>query len=491
MKAPKLCNKSLLTLAIASTIALSGCATINVSDRSQQAASDLQAMFQAQEPITHPISLDEAIARALKYNLDRRVKLMEEALAVGVKDVTKMSMLPKLTASAGYVTRNNDSGATSQSLLTGEQSLEPSTSQERDRSTSDLSLAWNLLDFGVSYASTQQAKNNIEVAKQRKRKTVQNIIQDVRYAYWRAVAAQELLEPLDALIHEVQNGLHQSDVLTAIRSKEGELRYQRSLLEQLNQLSKLREKLVLAYTELAALMNLRPGTAFSLAVKPQMALGPVSVDMAQLEDRALKQRPELLEEDYKLANSKLEARKAMLRLLPGVELNIGAHYDSNKYLFNNDWSDTGLRLSWNLLNLFSASAIRHHADQQLALDNVRRQALTLAVLTQVHLAVGRYNAARDSYQIAAQLGDVSEDLSSLYQAGGKGAARKNMLEIIREKAEAFSARMSRHIAYAEMQNALASIYASVGEDPVPEKVSGADITTLTQEIRRQLEARHL
>lgn len=55
------------------------------------------------EPITGPLTLDEAMARALKYNLDRRSKQMEEALALGQLDVNKYDMLPRVLAQAGYL----------------------------------------------------------------------------------------------------------------------------------------------------------------------------------------------------------------------------------------------------------------------------------------------------------------------------------------------------------------------------------------------------
>ena len=42
------------------------------------------------EPITGALSLDAAMARALKYNSSRRVKLLEEALANNQVDVSKL-----------------------------------------------------------------------------------------------------------------------------------------------------------------------------------------------------------------------------------------------------------------------------------------------------------------------------------------------------------------------------------------------------------------
>ena len=71
---------------------------------------DRQVIYADQEPVSAPIGFHEASARALKYNLDYRLKLLENALAQSLHDVSEHEMLPKLVASAGYVSRHNDSG---------------------------------------------------------------------------------------------------------------------------------------------------------------------------------------------------------------------------------------------------------------------------------------------------------------------------------------------------------------------------------------------
>jgi outer membrane protein TolC len=85
--------------------------------------------------------------RALKYNMDYRVKLMEEAMGQRQLDVANLDMLPKLAASAGYTARDKDNASSSQNVATGEQSLAPSISTEKQDRMADLSLSWNVLDL--------------------------------------------------------------------------------------------------------------------------------------------------------------------------------------------------------------------------------------------------------------------------------------------------------------------------------------------------------
>ncbi|WP_185076739.1 TolC family protein, partial [Pseudomonas frederiksbergensis] len=93
--------------------------------------------------------------------------------------------------------------SSSQSVLTGTQSLEPSTSQDRERRVGDLTMVWNVLDFGVSYISAKQQGDQRLIVQERRRKVINTIVQDVRSAYWRAVAAERLLTQIDSLMARV------------------------------------------------------------------------------------------------------------------------------------------------------------------------------------------------------------------------------------------------------------------------------------------------
>ncbi|WP_244442591.1 TolC family protein [Azospirillum lipoferum] len=72
------------------------------------------------------------------------------------------------------------------------------------RRTGDLGFTWNVLDFGVSYLRARQSSNLVLVADERRRRVVQGILQDVRTAYWRAVAAERLLERIEPLERRVE-----------------------------------------------------------------------------------------------------------------------------------------------------------------------------------------------------------------------------------------------------------------------------------------------
>ena len=187
--------KRLATLIGAITL-FAGCAVVpeqlTDSEVRNRVNSDQALLYVEQEQVFKPISFEEAVARALKYNLDYRLKLMESALASGLANLSRYDMLPNLLANAGYASRNNDSGGNSVDIDTGQRTLTNSTSQERNRQLASAEFSWNMLDFGVSYFRAKQQADQYLIAEERRRRVIQNILQDTRASYWRAVRLQQI-----------------------------------------------------------------------------------------------------------------------------------------------------------------------------------------------------------------------------------------------------------------------------------------------------------
>jgi outer membrane protein TolC len=180
-------NFRLLTLAAAALLV--GCAQLPAptpiapQDHLTQVAQDRAAVRQGVEPLGAGLSLDEAIARALKYNLDRRVRLMEQAMALQQYDAGSYDSLPRLVASAGYSNRDQDRVSRSTDSVTGAPSLaNPSISQSREHTLVQMDLTWSLLDFGLAHYNTQQNGDRVLAATERRRKATHLLVQDVRVA---------------------------------------------------------------------------------------------------------------------------------------------------------------------------------------------------------------------------------------------------------------------------------------------------------------------
>ena len=479
------------TLALA--ILLGGCASLNPTPFTEQevrerVAADRRDMYLDQEPITRPITFHEAAARALKHNLDYRLKLMENALAEGLHDVSRWDMLPRLLVGAGYVTRNNDSGGRSLGILSGIETLSPSTSQERSRSLANVELSWTLLDFGVSYYRAHQKADQYLMAEERRRKVVQNVLQDVRNAYWRALGAQQLITRVDNLLARVNTALERSRQA----EKQGllpvptALAYQRALLDAVTLLSLRRQDLELARSELMALLSIPPGTSFTLAQEAEQVLPPVPDNVAELENMALERRPEIMEEWYRKRVTANDIKAAMVLTLPGIQFDFfNAQYDSNRYLHNNSWSDSGIRLSWNLFRFASRPALQRAHAAQNRTDDHRRMALAMAVLTQVRIGVQRYALARADLSVAEESARVDDRLLA-YARAASTTRVDSELEVIRAEARQLLTEYQRYATYSNAQAAWGRLYNSVGLDVLPQEIANHDVATLAQSIEKTL-----
>ncbi len=480
-KSHKLFSASLLALAV------SGCAVtsqpIDQSESRARASSDLVTMFKDQEPLSGPLTLHDAMARAVKYNLEARLKVMEEALAQHQVDLATFDMLPRMALSAGYAGRDNVSASSSESVRTKTQSLEPSTSQDRDRRVADLTMVWNVLDFGVAYVSAKQQGDQRLIVEERRRKVIHTITQDVRSAYWRAVAAERLLGQIDSLMARVDQARSNSQNLSQNRIGDPiqALSYERSLIEATRQLEEQRKALSLAKTELATLINLPIGTDLKLAAPEGYDVPQLKVDMAQMEQQALASRPELREQDYQARISAAETRKAMLRLLPGLEFSAGGHYDSNSFLVNQSWADYGVKITWNLFNVLSAPAAIDVAKAGEQVAAARRQAMSMAVLAQLYVANANFNEAKRQFQTSQQLANLDEQIAgqlrNRYKAQGIGE-----LDLIQGELNTLQADLRRDLAYAELRNSYGQLFASVGLDPLPNQLPSNQLSAISKAI---------
>lgn len=478
-------------VSIALPLVLAGCAInptpLTVAEKSANLKADRLAMFQDQEVIKGDLGLEDAMARAVKYNLENRAKMMEEALAHGQLDLAKFDMLPRLALSAGYTSRDNFYVSDSRDVNTNALLLSNATSQDRTHRTYDLSATWNILDFGVSYFQAHQQADRALIMQERRRKTVQLLMQQVRQAYWQAVGAQQLETKVDPLLKLVNEALADSERVQQekLRPPLETLNYQKSLIDLVRQLEAIRDELAQAKPRLAALMNTPPGTAFQLKVPSRLDVPEVKDSLETMETQALMQRPDIVEATLQERVSVNEVKKAIARLLPGLELNFGPHFDSNSYLHNNHWNEGGMRITWNLLNLFSGPIQKRVAEDQVQVTKAQRLALEMAVVSQVHVSLRDYAGRKRQYELSQKLYDIDRQINEQTATGAANEAQTK-LAAIRSGASALMADYRRYQNYAALQSSYGQLIATLGSDPLPEEVAGRDVSTLAKAIGTRL-----
>lgn len=468
---------------------LAGCTVLPVAmddaERERLAAEARDKLFAGQEPLSGTLSLAEATARAVKYHADQRLRLMEEAVAAAQLDVARFDLLPRLTANAGYTTRNNDAfgfGFTPG----GGVAVNPSASVERSRDTFNLGFAWNVLDFGVSYYRARQLADQTLIARERRRKAVQTLMHDVRQAWWRAEAAQRLTPEIDSLLDEMARAMDKTRAIEArkLLPPAQVITLRRALLDLEQQISARRQDLAQAQVELAALVNVPPGTALRLGTHDlaERRTLDLTADVDRLESAALRSRPELAEEGYRARITEAEARKAILGILPGLTLDFAWNYDSNRYLVNNAWTSAGMSLAFNLVKVFSIPALNRSAEAQRQADEARRMAMAMAIMAQTRIAAVRYALVADEYAIWNEAARDDEQIVKFLSSSAE-VGIDTELEIIRAKARSLVSKISRDLTYANLESAVGRLYNSVGFDPVkPDSGQQAGVAELTAMI---------
>jgi len=231
-------------------------------------------------------------------------------------------------------------------------------------------------------------------------------------------------------------------------------------------------------------MNLEPGRNYTVAVAPALNAPRLNMPLPQMEEAALLNRPELVEAQYNERIGVLETRKALARLLPGVELSVGGHYDSNGYLVHDAWGDVGLRVGWNLFNVLNAGTIRGLAQAQLDVAQQQRLALNMAVLTQVHVADLEYQGRLRQFELTEQMNTVEQRiLKYTHNAAASNAANtQGQLEEIRATASAMMSELRMYQSYGALQGAYGQVIATMGLDPLPQSVSAYDLKTLGEAV---------
>ena len=480
-------------------LALAACQTPTqaplTSAEFQAHAQSLRASLNANStPVRAPIGVFEAMARALKHNLDHRVSMMELDLARRDFELSRYDQLPKVVASGAYFGRDNSPGASSLSLLTGRQSLEPSTSVEDEYAAGDLTASWNILDFGLARVRAEQLGDEALVAEERRRKAVISIMEDVHRAYWRAVSAERLSRRLAELEGDVRQSFESSRALyTGGRTAPlPALSYQRELNDIQGQAQRLGREMAESKAELAALMGLPPDRAFSLVIPTRFeAPRPLAMPLDRMLDTALGQRPEVREAAYKVRIGEAEIRRATLEAFPSLEGFVGLNGSTNDFLFNQDWVGYGARASWNLIDIFETPARRRRARAYRDVEQQKALATAMAVMTQVAVSRVRYEKLMAEYRTAEAGASVQGDITSLVARRAR-ASSASAQTLVRERMNAILSEARRDAVHAHMREAEAQVYAALGYDPYPVDVRGdEDLATLTRALQQLWTARQL
>ena len=419
------------------------------------------------------IDLYTAIALAIKNNKELKIKLLESALANRQLEKIKFEMLPSIATNAGYSASDNYT-ATSSATVTGDvagsMGTSYSTSRQRDVNTQDIGFTWNALDFGLSYIRAGQNSNRYLIAEEMERKAEHNIVREVVKSYWNTLSADKLIRKYDPLLIEVDKALNDSQKIEELLLTKpmDALLYQKELLDIQRALQSQKQIFIDSRIQLGVLMGLLPNQKFKI-VPTNDPLTVLDMNLKGMEEYALVHRPELIESHYEEIISVQETKASMASLMPGLNFNAAWTHSSNDYLMNKTNFEYGSTMGANLLNIYLYPKIKKFNETNTEVIKEKRLALSMAVLSQVHLANIDYAMALEEYDTAERYYQVSRKITQQIKNAQK-IARFGNLELIREQASLLVAELRYDIAYSKLQHAIGKIYASVGLDVTKENV---------------------
>ncbi len=471
-----------LTLTAALTLG-AGCSAIMPKPIDDQAAVqvlnlDRQRSQQGVVPITGPLTVEEVLARAVKYNLERRVRQMEQDLATGQWRASIQDLLPRVQAQVDRQGRNRERGTQSNGV--------PNVTGDRIHDSAELGLSWSLLDIGLGYYSSAQAEQKALSAGERRRKALHTLMQDVRSAFWRAAAAQALRTDLKRTISMAEDAIAQSEKLEAerVRSPQDSARYQRQLLESIRLLEMIDQELAPAELELAALINAPSGTRLQLQVTwPTRGSDAFELPMERLEGIALERNADMREALLQSRIARLETRKVLMRLFPNISFDLSARYDTDSYQMHQRWNEAGLRVSYNLLNLFSAPLQIELAEAGVQLSDQRRMVMQMAVVSQVYLATLNWQNSIRQLQRAEQIWSADDRLARM-AAAREQAMMAGRLDTVNAQASALLSQFRRYQGVALSQVAESRLRATLGLDEDLAQVDKMELPDVLAQLRK-------
>lgn len=404
-------------------------------DRAIRYDVDMQNMYaNAPLKLEKPLNMYMSMALALKYNYTGRMIRYQESLLKAGKSA--YSQLPEIATNAGYVNTNNNS-----------------------QTSPDLKVAWNVLDLSTIYYMKSTPEFKKSVAVEQSRKVIQNILQEARILYWKALTAQRLIPVIDDTIEHITLDVDEMNAKAKEMAQQGlnptteELQKKRKYMEAVKKLSSLKRDMETAHEQLASLMGLHPATQFMLVGKEygNFALPEIKSNLSRLEWLALTNRPELKVHDLLTSSDDLEM------IITNFRDDNGSGYKNNPNTYNQKWCNAAKEAS-----MLVYEDTRAGVSQQMMTD-LRRQRMTSLILNQVYIAWARYTSATEDYQIAYEIAGTSENIAEDVTSANGSHAEKSQLEAARAIADETKA----SLAYVDLQDALATLYATIGLDAVP------------------------
>ena len=486
-------RQSLINLTIVMvTASISGCISPRSVTNPEELTTVKTNLSHAQKTevrVSATITLPEAIARALKYNLDKRLHTYRTALASGQAALATWQILPSPEFNYTNDFRSNHYVALDREYVPSTSSFTP-----KDIQMKRYQVSWNMLDFALGYIRARQKFDEIHITEEQERKTIQQIVAQVMLSYWQGYQTQQLSPKLTALREQVETAIWRSNKIREAKATTDitQLEYQQLLIRHLRHMTALYLQLSKGgKPQLASLISAPPNSQFKLAPPPAnfTNIKALHLSRQQLSTLALVYRPELRELTYRRRIADSGVSEAILNILPSADVIGGKERTSNDFVKEKRWYNVNFNMTWYLLKLVSLPNAIKAAHAQIGVENLTQAALSLAVIMQVSLAYNEYHLLQMDYH------DSTEEVKTEHEIFDKTklllqAYRSNEQALIWRKLNYYNSVIDNDVSLAAAYSALNKLKLAVGMSPLPhidsQMVNRMSLQSLTLAVNREL-----
>ena len=199
----------MIALAVAGGVSMlfSGCRTEeSYRDERKEKTAEMFNEIKSKEYIKGTVlTLDECISFAMQNNLSVKVANMERDVRERMRTADVLGMLPDVTISDNYTSRNNLPGSSSKAVVGDGATFDASRSSDKRVNNFSIDFAFSVLDCGLAFFNSQQTHDRMLQQEKAVERLKQNLALDVAKLYFRVAVAQRAATITRELLAKCQN----------------------------------------------------------------------------------------------------------------------------------------------------------------------------------------------------------------------------------------------------------------------------------------------
>lgn len=423
------------------------------------------------------LTLEECKQMALARNLDLHAARVDEFTKRWIRDSNRTKILPHLVFASELSNRDNYGYAFSDVL--GQEGVNPdpaattgtgvtnySVGHERSTWRYTLELNWSPTDAALAYYLTKSTNNDSLRAHHQKVRVAQKLVGAVEASYFRLLSLQARLRMVKRLTDIRHRVAEQLEILHEKKLKPIED------FHRARQNSLRVARIAMAVEEDTAKQR---NTLFSaLVLPPEHCHEAVELDgnlsapvyqesVCAMEQRAIQNRPEAYEVGLTVQNSVNDLKRTLVKFVPKTTGFWRYTRDKDRFLYNKDWKDVGVRVYFDLLDWISNWDESKAARSNVSKTTLAGGGVAVGIASQVRASAASHHRALKDLRLSEESVQGASRLLDALKA--KALSNDvNRLALLDAEADKLEEEIDRFRALGEANATLAELHAAMGSN---------------------------